>query len=108
MNFRKSSRRGNKSIIKKLAGDEITELSYGDDLGSHRLVKIPQQFTERSQPFHQLPIDMPSDIQGWKIIRQPLIEYMEEMKLKRLAPSGVTIQKHCDQTPRLSDISLVL
>ena len=57
-------------------------------LTNHKLVKTPQLLTERSKlhPVSLHEISLTCDIhQVWKKISKPLIEYMEEMKTKRLA-----------------------
>ena len=80
------------SIVEKLValgwGDEINQIPDYDALTTHKLVKIPQLLTERSKlhPVSLREISLTCHMhQVWKNISKPLIEYMEEMKAKRLA-----------------------
>jgi hypothetical protein len=79
-----------KSIIDRLTslgwGEEIDKIPLYDSLGHHRLVKTPQLLTERSKlhPHNALSFLTCSLSSVWKNIRKPMIEYMEQMKVKRL------------------------
>jgi len=61
------------SIVDKLTaldwGDEIDKIPAWDALTTHKLVKVPQLLTDRI----------------WANISGPIIEYMEKMKVNRLA-----------------------
>ncbi|OJA11870.1 hypothetical protein AZE42_03262 [Rhizopogon vesiculosus] len=60
------------AIIEKLTelgwGDEIQQITYSDDLSHHRLVRQPTRLTGRI----------------WNNIKNDMIEYMEDMKARRL------------------------
>jgi hypothetical protein len=76
-------------IVDKLTalgwGDEIEMIPRYDSLANHRLVKAPQVVTERSALRFTVHCTLTDNaLQVWKNISTSLIEYMEEMKTKRL------------------------
>ncbi|KAG5638024.1 hypothetical protein H0H81_002225 [Sphagnurus paluster] len=105
---------------------ELTQLGYGkdiegirapDSLKNHDLVKKPQKLTERSTLFHSVPFKI-SDVRGlvWKNISPQIIQFMNEMRAKRLArehaelvlerkPSAIAVFKeYKDNLLNLTDI----
>lgn len=66
--------------------EEITAIQYPDSLKYHKSVKIPQALTDRSEFYTFLATDrILRFVLVWMTVRPELLEYMEEMKRKRLA-----------------------
>ena len=64
---------------------DIESIQYPDSLYDHKLVKQPQRLTERStlrHPFSCLAMNDSETV--WLNIRGPLIEFMQEIRKKRL------------------------